>query len=255
MPPAADAEEQAASFLRESLAFAHSNEKPHVTLTFAQSHDAKIAGAAKAQLALSGAESMIMTHTLRTLHDAIMVGIGTVLNDNPQLNARLLSCPPPVSQLPRPVVLDSKLRIPLDCKLIRNHAAGTGRQPLVLASSVASSAKRVQLEQAGVQVIQLADTSPQGLLDWTTLLQQLRRTGIHRLMVEGGAAVIDSLMQQPQLIDALIVTIAPVTVGADGFGFSSKLPDATEPDAPTTAWAHSSRAEFGKDQVVVWHKR
>ncbi len=63
-------------------------------------------------MALSGTESMLMTHKLRTLHDGIMVGIGTVLNDNPQLNARLLSQPPAVSGLPRPIVLDSKLRTP-----------------------------------------------------------------------------------------------------------------------------------------------
>ncbi|CDU24273.1 related to RIB7-HTP reductase [Sporisorium scitamineum] len=254
MSPPADAEEQAASFLRNSLHFVDSDEKPHVTLTFAQSQDGKIAGPAKAQLALSGAESMRMTHTLRTMHDGIMVGIGTVLNDNPQLNARLLSSPPTVSQLPRPIVLDSRLRMPLDCKLIRNHAAGTGRRPLVLTSSTASSDRRAQLEEAGVEVVQLPDNAQTDSFDWTTLLQQIRHTGVQRLMVEGGAAVIDSLMQQPRLIDALIVTIAPVVVGADGFGFTAKLPDASKADA-STAWAVSSRAAFGKDEVVAWEKR
>ncbi|TKY87493.1 hypothetical protein EX895_003507 [Sporisorium graminicola] len=254
MPPPADAEDRAVSFLRESLPFAHSDEKPHVTLTFAQSHDGKIAGKGKSQLALSGPESMLMTHKLRTLHDGILVGIGTVLNDNPQLNARLLSSPPPVSQLPRPIVLDSGLRMPLSCKLIHNYASGLGRQPLVLASSGASPAKRSRLEEAGVEVIQLAGNTLAGLLDWTTLLKRIHDAGIQRLMIEGGAAVIDSLMQQPLLIDALIVTIAPVTIGADGFGFSAKLPDASEADV-SQAWASPNRAAFGKDEVVAWRKR
>ncbi|SRR6266550_313712 len=61
--------------------------RPFVTLTFAQSLDAKIAGSGGQQLALSGSESMLMTHWLRARHDAILVGIGTALNDDPQLNS------------------------------------------------------------------------------------------------------------------------------------------------------------------------
>lgn len=64
----------------------HTN-RPHVTLTYAQSLDAKIAGANGNQLILSGKESLVMTHWLRTMHDAILVGVGTALNDDPQLNS------------------------------------------------------------------------------------------------------------------------------------------------------------------------
>ena len=65
--------------------------RPHVTLTFAQSTDAKIAAIPGKQLILSGDESMQMTHWLRSMHDAILVGIGTALNDDPQLNSRYRS--------------------------------------------------------------------------------------------------------------------------------------------------------------------
>ena len=249
------AEQHADAFLQESLKFAstHDEERPHVTLTFAQSQDGKIAGPGKTQLALSGPESMLMTHTLRTLHDGILVGIGTVLNDNPQLNARLLSKVTAISDLPRPIVLDSKLRMPLDCKLIRNHISGIGRQPLILSSSSASQERRQELQKAGVQVIQIQDDSSEPHLDWTMLLKQIHNAGIKRLMVEGGAAVIDSLMQQSQHIDALLVTIAPLTVGTDGFGYTSRLPDQSQATSSTT-WTTPGHALFGKDQVVVWHR-
>lgn len=250
------AEQHASAFLQESLHFASNadHRRPHVTLTFAQSQDGKIAGAGKTQLALSGSESMLMTHKLRTLHDGILVGIGTVLNDNPQLNARLLSQPPPVSQLPRPIVLDSSLRMPADSKLIRNYNAGVGRQPLVLASNAASAGRRKVLEDAGVEIIQVSHEESNVLPDWKTLLKYIHEAGIHRLMVEGGAAVIDSLMRQPQLIDALLVTIAPVTVGPHGFGFNSQLPDEFRLRS-ANQWCEPSRTKFGKDDVVLWHKR
>lgn len=250
-------EECASAWLDESLKFATNaddEQRPHVTLTFAQSRDGKIAGQDKAQLALSGSESMLMTHKLRTLHDGILVGIGTVLNDNPQLNARLLSRPPPMSQLPRPVVLDSNLRIPIDSKLIRNYQAGVGRQPLLLASNDADIDRSKLLEGVGVEVVLVNGGSSGSLRDWTTILRHIHKAGIQRLMVEGGAAVIDSLMQQPRLIDALLVTIAPVTVGPGGFGFTAKLPDSSG-SASTTQWSEPSRAKFGKDDVVLWHKQ
>ena len=252
--PMSSAEEAADAFLGANLKFASTGDRkrPHVTLTFAQSQDGKIAGPGKKQLALSGSESMLMTHKLRTLHDGILVGIGTVLNDDPQLNARLLAHPPAVQELPRPIVLDSKLRMPVDCKLLRNYSVGVGRQPLVLCSSQASSLEqRNQLEKAGAQVISIDRGSSADLLDWKLLLQHIHESGVQRLMVEGGAAVIDSLMQRPQHIDALLVTIAPVMVGPEGFGYLSALPDAT---AATTEWDHPRKAMFQMDEVVLWHR-
>jgi 2,5-diamino-6-(ribosylamino)-4(3H)-pyrimidinone 5'-phosphate reductase len=83
------AESPARAFLDEVLAPALAVDygvRPHVTLTYAQSLDAKIAGVRGKQLRLSGKESMEMTHWMRTMHDAILIGIGTALNDDPQLN-------------------------------------------------------------------------------------------------------------------------------------------------------------------------
>ncbi|KAJ1918196.1 2,5-diamino-6-(ribosylamino)-4(3H)-pyrimidinone 5'-phosphate reductase [Mycoemilia scoparia] len=95
--------------------------RPYVTLTYAQSLDGKL-GVEGYQLLLSGSESYGMTHRLRSNHDGILVGINTVINDNPRLTARLKVCEKahqlPSYENPQPIVLDSKLRIPLDRRLL-----------------------------------------------------------------------------------------------------------------------------------------
>ena len=259
-PDDATTENMAKAFLASSLPRMTHPSRPHVTLTFAQSSDGKIAGEGKKQLALSCSESMLMTHQLRTLHDGILVGIGTVLNDNPQLNARLLSHPPAVADLPRPIVLDSSLRTPVDCKLIKNFAAGTGRKPLILCSKDADASSKSQLESAGSEVVQVASDS-EGHLSWSSVLETLASLGVQRLMVEGGAAVIDSLMKERQFIDALLVTIAPRIVGPDGYGFSAKVPSqlngsgGDRGDELDDLHEICGRRKFGSDDVIIWQQK
>ncbi|KAG8735957.1 2,5-diamino-6-(ribosylamino)-4(3H)-pyrimidinone 5'-phosphate reductase [Ceratobasidium sp. 428] len=106
--------------------------RARVTLTYAQSLDAKIAGAGGSQLTISGNESMTMTHWLRTMHQGIMVGIQTVLNDDPQLNVRRLPPRDKPYPLPRPIILDSYLRTPPTCKLLKNFVAKTGLAPFII---------------------------------------------------------------------------------------------------------------------------
>ncbi|KAJ6503267.1 dihydrofolate reductase-like domain-containing protein [Mycena vitilis] len=200
--------------------------RPFVTLTFAQSLDGKIAGAGGAQLALSGRESMVMTHWLRTLHDAILVGSGTALNDDPQLNTRHL--PPAPSDAshhaPRPIVLDARLRLPPTCKLLRNHAAGTGRRPWVISSvpfppDAAWQARRDALTTAGARVLLLPEST--NTSDRTTAVLALLRTeGIRSLMVEGGARVIGAFFDATKCIDTVLITTAPLLVGAAGVGYA-----------------------------------
>ena len=90
---------------------------PFVTLSYAQSLDGSIAAKRGEALGLSGPESLRLTHRLRSMHDAILVGIGTVLSDNPRLTVRLVN-----GQNPRPIVVDSQLRIPLNCKLFHENS-------------------------------------------------------------------------------------------------------------------------------------
>ncbi|KAJ7161315.1 dihydrofolate reductase-like domain-containing protein [Mycena crocata] len=197
--------------------------RPHVTLTFAQSLDGKIAGAGGTQLILSGQESMRMTHWLRTMHDTILVGIGTALNDDPQLNTRHLP-PDTPHRAPRPVVLDTQLRLLPTCKLLKNHTAGTGQRLWIVAvkpipDDLEWNARYAALVAAGATVLLLPEhTVEEDRVD--ALLLLLRTHGIRSLMVEGGARVIGSFFGAPGCVDTLIVTTAPLLVGAVGVGYA-----------------------------------
>ncbi|KAI0778724.1 bacterial bifunctional deaminase-reductase [Trametes elegans] len=243
--------------------------RPYVTLTFAQSLDAKIAGSGGTQLALSGKESMVMTHWMRTLHDAILVGIGTALNDDPQLNTRHL---PPLPtgysrgyRLPRPVVLDTHLRLPPDCRLLKNYQAGRGRRPWVIcapqraspgiAETEAFAHRAATLQSAGARVVELDADATTGTIAIPDLLATLRSLGVRSLMVEGGARVIRSFLASARAptaaagtpcVDALVVTVAPALVGAAGVGYGSGL--AT--DALPT-FQHARTERFGPDAVFA----
>lgn len=180
----------------------HKNRRrPLVTLTYAQSLDGSIAARAGHPLAISGPESQVFTHTLRAAHDAILVGIGTVLADNPRLNVRLVP-----GQNPQPILLDSRLRIPSYANLLRD-----GNPPWVITTPGAEALRQEGLEQLGAKVLRLPESASGGI-DLTALLDMLGELGITSLMVEGGAQVITSFIAS-RLVDQIIVTVAPVLVG------------------------------------------
>ncbi|KAI0363152.1 bacterial bifunctional deaminase-reductase [Pilatotrama ljubarskyi] len=245
--------------------------RPYVTLTFAQSLDAKIAGAAGKQLALSGKESLVMTHWMRTLHDAILVGIGTALNDNPQLNTRHLpSLPtgyPHKYRLPRPIILDTHLRLSPDCKLLQNYQAGHGRRPWIIcapqsastgvASTEAFTKRGAVLQSAGARIIELDADERTGVIAIPDLLTALHELGVRSLMVEGGARVIRSFLSaagtptsthpdSKKTVDALVITVAPTLVGSAGVGYGAEL----VADALPT-FQHVRTEAFGPDAVLA----
>jgi GTP cyclohydrolase II len=176
--------------------------RPFVTLSYAQSLDGCIAGRRGEPLVLSCHQALILTHQLRAAHDAILVGIGTVLADNPQLTVRLVE-----GEMPQPVILDSRLRLPLNINLLRLHPL----RPLVVAGEQADAARRKILEDAGARVLRLPSDS-RGRICLPAMLERLRELGIKSLMVEGGARVITSFLSE-QLVDHLILTVAPVFIG------------------------------------------
>lgn len=220
--------------------------RPSVTLAFAQSMDGCLAERRGAPTGLSGPASTRMTHELRARHDAILVGIGTVLADDPLLTTRLVRGPSP-----RPVILDTQLRIGLSARVL----VDPGRQgsPIIVhAESPGSPAemrhKVVQLEALGATVLQVGrDASGPGLCLAATL-EELFRMGIQSLMVEGGAAVLRAFLASGT-VDEVAVTIAPVLIAPFRFGDDCSAPAGERP--PPTQLHVSSYERFGNDMVCI----
>ncbi|KAI8065500.1 dihydrofolate reductase-like domain-containing protein [Gongronella butleri] len=212
-------------------------DRPFVTLTYAQSLDSKISIRGQ-QLLLSGKESMAMTHRLRVMHDAILVGSGTACIDDPQLNARYLPTGEAVKQ-PIPVVLDARLDLPLNCKLFKNYQANAGKQPWIITTTCADASKKAALEAAGAVVLAV-EADEHGRVPWEAVLHVLQGQGVHRLMVEGGSRVIQSCLSSG-IVDALVVTLCPVFVGDQGLGIS----------APAATLDDVQYQTFGRDVVMM----
>ena len=175
---------------------------PKVTLTYAQSLDGSITLKRGQPLAISGKESMTLTHRLRASHDTILVGIGTILADNPQLTSRLIN-----GKNPQPVILDSRLRTPLEARLFSHPS----HKPWIFCSQNASLEKKAQLESQGATVFPVSENE-NGRLNLRDVLKTLKEKEVNSLMVEGGSEVITSFLAA-QLVSRLVLTIAPMFVG------------------------------------------
>lgn len=175
--------------------------RPLVALCYAQSLDGSITARRGAPLALSGVESFTVAHRLRAACDAILIGIGTVLADNPRLTTRLVP-----GHDPQPVILDSQLRTPLSSNLLL-----PGRSPWIFTTLQAAADRQDALEVAGARVFRLP-VDEDGGIDLFLTLQHLACLGIDSLMVEGGAQIITAFLTR-RLADYLVLTLAPVFVG------------------------------------------
>ena len=183
--------------------------RPWVTLSYAQSLDGSIAARRGVPLAISGTATQKITHNLRARHDAILVGIGTLLADDPQLNVRLVP-----GDDPQPVVLDSKLRFPLEARVLRGK-----KSPWIFTTQNSDLEREAALKKSGGRVFR---TKPK-MVDLNEILSVLGREGIYSVMVEGGAGLISSFLHS-QLIDLTVLTIAPCFIGGLR-GVESLLPN------------------------------
>ncbi|GIW06583.1 MAG: hypothetical protein KatS3mg060_1388 [Dehalococcoidia bacterium] len=175
--------------------------RPFVTLTYAQSLDGSIAAQRGERLHLSSEQSTRFTHQLRALHDAILVGVGTIVVDDPRLTVRLAS-----GNSPQVVVVDSRLRVPRSAAIFRNP-----RLPWIATTDAADPERLSELVQSGVQTLRLPATE-NGWVDLAALLNRLGQAGITSLMVEGGSRIITSFLVGG-LVDQVVITIAPLLVG------------------------------------------
>lgn len=192
--------------------------RPHMVLKIAVSADGKTGLAGRRPARISGPVSMAEAHILRATCDAIMVGSGTVLADNPQLDCRL---PGMADRSPIRVVLDGGLRIPLDSHLVRTARA---RKLIVIAGENAPADRENALVQLGVEVVRVPcrrDRHRKMIV--ADAMQELGRRGITRLLVEGGPMLSASLIQS-DLVDEAIVVQAPVTLGDQAIDALEGLP-------------------------------
>jgi 3,4-dihydroxy 2-butanone 4-phosphate synthase/GTP cyclohydrolase II len=175
-------------------------DRPLITLSYAQSLDGSIAAKRGVRMQISGHESALFTHQLRAYHDSILVGVGTVLADDPQLTARMVE-----GENPQPVILDSKLRTPTNAILVQ------AQTPWIATTHGADPKRADELSSQGVQLLYLP-TGMDEQVNLHELLKCLHQMGKKKLMVEGGAEVIASFISS-HLVDFLVVTISPLILG------------------------------------------
>lgn len=177
---------------------------PFVTVKFAQTLDGKIATLTGDSKWISSQSSLRLAHTLRSCHDAVLVGVKTIIRDNPLLTVRLVK-----GKNPKKVILDSRLRMPLDSKILRGRSA---QSTIIATTSLADKRKIEKLRSMGATVWVIRKNSL-GQVNLQHLLDKLGKEGIRSLLVEGGAKVITSFLAR-NLIDHLLIVIAPKILGS-----------------------------------------
>lgn len=181
--------------------------RPHVTLKLAVSADGKAGLAGRKQVAITGDEARDRVFQMRSASDAILVGLGTVLADNPQLTSRL---PGLYERSPVRVVLDAQLRVPLSLSVV---STVSDVPTWVMTSKKASAMAEEFLVQKGCKVFRVDDT--QGRLDLDEVMKVLAQQGITRLMLEGGPTVAASFAAA-DLVDEFVLLRGPKEIGPTG---------------------------------------
>ena len=177
---------------------------PFVTVKFAVSLDGKISTATGDSRWISGEESREYVHRLRRAADAIMVGVNTILADDPMLTARD-GLEGGKRKNPIRVIVDSKARTPPTARVLKEPGV-----TIVAITAIAPSAQEKRLREAGAEVLELPLRA--GLVDLEELLAELGRREITSVLVEGGGTLLGSFFDQG-LVDKVVAFIAPVIIG------------------------------------------
>ena len=195
--------------------FSFESKRPWVTLKLALSADAAMADAARTKKWITGPASRVEVHVMRAGSDAVAVGIGTALADDPMLDVRDAPAPriPPAR-----VVFDRGARLPVTSRLAQSARTA----PVIVLAREADAARKAALEKCGVEVLSAATLE--------AALEALRGRGIRSLLVEGGAVLARALLERA-LVDRLVIFQAPVVLGAGALGPFDGLPAAMVPDA------------------------
>jgi diaminohydroxyphosphoribosylaminopyrimidine deaminase/5-amino-6-(5-phosphoribosylamino)uracil reductase len=178
--------------------------RPHVTLKAAMSLDGKIASADGTSRWITGEAARLEAHRLRFAADAVLVGIGTVLADDPQLTVRHAGLP---SKEPLRVVVDSRLRMPADARILRSGDPG---RVLVACVAPAPAGPAAALRARGARVLELSGEG--GRVDLRELLEALRAREVIAVLAEGGGELGGALVEAG-LVDRVAFFVAPRLLG------------------------------------------
>jgi diaminohydroxyphosphoribosylaminopyrimidine deaminase / 5-amino-6-(5-phosphoribosylamino)uracil reductase len=215
--------------------------RPHVVLKLAISADGKVGLAGRKPVAITGEVARQRMFQMRAQSDAIMVGIGTVLSDNPQLTCRL---PGMEACSPVRVVLDAQLRVPLATAVV---ATARETPTWVIASRKASKLAAQILEQKGCKVFRVDDDN--GRLDLAAVLKTLAGEGVTRLMVEGGPTLAASFVAA-DLVDEAALFYSEKLIGNDGIAPLEGM----ALDVLTSRLHVSGSEELGADTLEIFER-
>jgi diaminohydroxyphosphoribosylaminopyrimidine deaminase/5-amino-6-(5-phosphoribosylamino)uracil reductase len=213
-------------------------ERPFIALKLAMSLDARIADRDGRSVWITGEESRAEVHRLRAGYDAVAVGIGTALADDPQLTVRS-SLTPRVP--PARVVFDRALRLPLDSTLVRT----VGEVPTwAVADPSAADDRRRALEQAGVKIV-IGQSLPEQL-------RALRDAGLRSMFVEGGS-MLSSALLSADVVDRMYLFYAPLLIGPEGMAPFGGI--ASPPLGDAVRWRPMETQVFGADTMLTLARR
>ncbi len=176
---------------------------PFVTLKFSQSVDGRIATKTGHSQWISSPETLRLAHTLRSIHDGVLVGIGTVLVDDPSLTVRLVK-----GKNPQRIIVDGRLRIPLTAKVLHDEMVD---KTIIVATQGANRKKSQSLKHLGIEILWVA-RNQRGEVDMEDLLRILGRMGVTSVLVEGGSKIITSFLRK-RLADKIVMVMAPKLIG------------------------------------------
>ncbi|MBR4908343.1 MAG: bifunctional diaminohydroxyphosphoribosylaminopyrimidine deaminase/5-amino-6-(5-phosphoribosylamino)uracil reductase RibD [Acidaminococcaceae bacterium] len=238
--------EKEARRLNEHFLLWVTQKRPFISLKFAETLDGKLATSVRDSHYVTGREAHVYSHYLRKIHDGILVGIGTVLDDDPELTTRLVEGKNPVR-----IILDSKARIPLTAKVLQ----GETKTLLVTGRSADADKCRELAKRKNVTVISLP--CEEGIIKINALLPALYEQGLTSVLVEGGSQVLGSFLDAGAA-DRVYAFIAPKLVGGKaalpaigGTGISamSQCATVTEPELLTLGedWLITGRIRFARN--------
>ena len=215
--------------------------RPYVTLKLALSADGKIGAPGRKPVAITGPEARERVFQMRAMNDAILVGMGTVLSDDPALTCRL---PGMMERSPVRVLLDARLRVPISAGVVATaHDAPTW----IFGDTKASTMGEQVLRTKDVEVFRVE--SQNGRLDLAAIMKILAERGITRLMVEGGSAVAASFVKAG-LVDEAALFRAPKEIGRDGVDALDQMPLT----ALTSTLKKVSTEQIGADTLELYER-